>query len=60
MMSEQPQIILKQLQNDILFIHLSGDWNIRAKLPSIEDLQEQIEKYPGIQQVIFGTENLSD
>jgi phospholipid/cholesterol/gamma-HCH transport system permease protein len=60
MTPEQPQITFERLPDETFMIHLSGEWNIRAKFPSLEGFRKQIEEQAGIQQVIFDTGNLTE
>jgi phospholipid/cholesterol/gamma-HCH transport system permease protein len=45
---------------ETLFIHLSGRWELRNELPSVDDVQEQLESEPGVRRIIFDTERLTE
>lgn len=44
--------------DDTLLIHFSGAWKLANKLPSSDEVREQVVKEPGIQRVTFDTKEL--
>jgi phospholipid/cholesterol/gamma-HCH transport system permease protein len=57
-MSEHPQITFEQRPGDTIAWRLSGDWIIREKLPSPEEVKKGIEQSTGPKRVIFDTGDL--
>ncbi len=57
-MSEHPQITFEQRPGDTIAWRLSGDWTIREKLPSPEEIKKGIEQSTGPKRVIFDTGDL--
>jgi len=43
---------------DTLLIHFTGEWKLANKLPSIDEVREQIGKGPGTQRIAFDTKEL--
>jgi phospholipid/cholesterol/gamma-HCH transport system permease protein len=41
-----------------LILHFAGDWKLRNQLPSIKDLEAELEKDPPIQKLSFDTKGL--
>ena len=46
--------------DDTLSILLSGCWKINTGIPSIDNLQNEIESNPNIQQIAFDTQGITD
>jgi phospholipid/cholesterol/gamma-HCH transport system permease protein len=44
--------------DEVLLIHLAGEWNLENDLPSANDLERQLEKGPQIQRIAFDTTDL--
>jgi phospholipid/cholesterol/gamma-HCH transport system permease protein len=42
-----------------LVIRIAGRWELRNELPSVDDVQEQLESEPGVRRIIFDTEGLT-
>ena len=45
--------------SDTLLVRLSGSWTIEAKLPSIAEVQRQVESGPSIRRITFDTRGLT-
>jgi phospholipid/cholesterol/gamma-HCH transport system permease protein len=46
--------------DEVLVMHLSGDWCIENDLPSANDVERQIERGPQLQRIAFDTKDLHD
>ena len=44
---------------ETLLMHLGGGWELRNELPSVDDVQKQLESEPGVRRIIFDTERLT-
>jgi len=44
--------------DDTLLIHFAGDWKLANKLPSIDEVREQIGKEPGTRRIAFDTKEI--
>ncbi len=44
--------------DQVLLMHLSGDWNLKNDLPSANDIERQIERGPQLQRIAFDTKDL--
>jgi phospholipid/cholesterol/gamma-HCH transport system permease protein len=47
-----------QPTDDTLLIHFAGEWKLANRLPSINEVREQIDKVPGIKRVTFDAKEL--
>lgn len=45
--------------SDTLLVRLSGSWTIEAKLPSVAEVQRQVESGPSIRRITFDTRGLT-
>lgn len=44
--------------DDVLLMHLSGDWHLVNDLPSADDIERQLEKGPQVRRITFDTKDL--
>ncbi len=56
--TEKWELKFSRPSDEVLIMHLSGDWNIRNDLPSAIDLEEQFDQGPQIRSVAFDTKDL--
>jgi phospholipid/cholesterol/gamma-HCH transport system permease protein len=58
-MSTQPEITFHRPSGDTLLVVLAGEWKLREKLPSPEEVKKQIEASTSIRRIFFGAESLT-
>jgi len=59
-MPAQCQISFDRRKNDTLLVRLAGNWTIGEDLPSVHEVQKQIDSWSGIQHITFDTNELLD
>jgi phospholipid/cholesterol/gamma-HCH transport system permease protein len=57
---ESLDISFSRLKDDTLVVRLGGDWRIGRKLPSADEVTQQIEAAPPIRRVIFDARQVKD
>jgi hypothetical protein len=49
----QSTMHLSRLDSDMLLLHLSGNWRLQRTLPSVAEVQRQLEAGPPVQRLGF-------
>lgn len=57
-MDKNSTLAFSRPTEDTLLINLAGEWKLANKLPSIDEVREQIGKGPGIQRIAFDSKEL--
>ena len=59
-MAAAGEMLIEQSTEDMLMLTLSGKWKIGETLPSASEVEQTIEKNPGIRTLSFKTKEVSD
>jgi phospholipid/cholesterol/gamma-HCH transport system permease protein len=57
-MTMNPGITFVQESDDTLEVRLTGEWRLRERLPSLDEVNKQIEGKTTVKQILFNTESL--
>ena len=53
-----PELNFSQSGQDRLVVQVAGDWRIGQRLPSVDQIQKQLESAPGVHRIAFDTRGL--
>jgi phospholipid/cholesterol/gamma-HCH transport system permease protein len=56
----QAEMRLSRPHTDMLLVHLAGNWRLQRMLPSVAELQQQLEAGPPVQRLGFDTRHLTN
>jgi len=55
-----PEMNMSRPTNDMLRLHLSGNWRIEQPTPSSAEVARQLKSDPGVQKIAFGTSEVAE
>jgi phospholipid/cholesterol/gamma-HCH transport system permease protein len=55
----QSEMHLSRPDSDMVLLHLSGNWRLQRTLPSVAEVQRQLEAGPPVQRLGFDTQQLT-